>query len=138
VLAADFNDMADAVSGLVTEVKERESQLTNVMNSVDDGLVVLDRDFRVLAAKQRLLSEVWSAPGGAARPPVPRGARPRASVRRVQGQLPEHAVSRKRGVAARDVQVPSEDGEPGRVEEVHASPVFDENGKVAQVVEILA
>jgi two-component system NtrC family sensor kinase len=32
--------------------------------------------------------------------------------------------------------VPSRNGDPGRVEEVHASPVFDSDGNVCQVVEI--
>ncbi len=49
-LGRDFNDMANAVIDIFTEVKERESQLANVMNSVDDGLVVLNQDFRVVAA----------------------------------------------------------------------------------------
>lgn len=49
-LAIDFNNMANAVLELVSDVKQRESQLTNVMNSVDDGLVVLHQDFKIVAA----------------------------------------------------------------------------------------
>ena len=136
VLAADFNDMADAVSGLVTEVKERESQLTNVMNSVDDGLVVLDRDFRVLAANNAYCRRFGVHPealhGRRCQEVLDRA--PLCAVCRASCPSTQCLASGELQRAT--FQVPSEDGEPGRVEEVHASPVFDENGKVAQVVEI--
>jgi PAS domain S-box-containing protein len=135
-LAMDFNDMANAVLGLVTDVRERESQLANVMNSVDDGLVVLDPDFRIVAANHAFCRRFGSHPEA------------------LHGQRCQEALSGDlycevsatgcpsvRCLASGEVhratfQLPSRNGEPGRVEEVHASPVFDEDGKVFQVVEI--
>ena len=136
MLATDFNNMADAVSGLVTEVKARESQLTNVMNSVDDGLVVLDRDFRVLAANNAYCRRFGSHPealhGRRCQEVLDRS--PLCAVCRANCPSTQCLASGELQRAT--FQIPSEDGELGRVEEVHASPVFDENGKVAQVVEI--
>ena len=44
-----FNTMADSVVGLLTEVRQQRASLERVMNSVDDGMVVLDRDRTVVA-----------------------------------------------------------------------------------------
>jgi PAS domain-containing protein len=49
-VAAEFNNMAASVSRLINEVRDQEAQLRSVLNSVDDGLVVLDDDYRVVAA----------------------------------------------------------------------------------------
>lgn len=134
-LATDFNNMANAVLGLVSEVKERESQLADVMNSLDDGLVVLDQDFRVVAANHAFCRRF--------------GAHPEA----LHGRRCEEALNgglqcgggsgcpSARCLASGELQratfqFPSQDGEPSRVEEVHSSPVFDQEGKVFQIVEI--
>jgi PAS domain S-box-containing protein len=135
-LAMDFNNMADAVLGLVTEVKERESQLENVMNSVDDGLVVLDRDFRIVAANQAFCRRFGSHPEAL------RGRRCQEALDvAFQCEMCGTACPSARCLETGEVQratfqLSSSNGEPGRVEEVHTSPVFDQDGKVFQVVEI--
>ncbi len=135
-LSRDFNNMADAVSKLVTEVREQETRLASVMNSLDDGLVVLDRDSRIVASNRSFCRRLGSHPEGI------RGRRCREGVR---GSLPcctnGAECPAERCVATGEVQrgtfrVPTESGEVGRVEEVYASPVFDENGCVVQVVEL--
>jgi PAS domain S-box-containing protein len=50
-----FNRMADSVVGLLSQLEAQRAQLENVMNSVDDGLVVIDREHRVVAANQAFL-----------------------------------------------------------------------------------
>lgn len=47
-----FNRMADSVTGLLSEVEQQHAQLELVMNSVDDGMVVLDRDRNIVAANE--------------------------------------------------------------------------------------
>jgi PAS domain S-box-containing protein len=135
-LAMDFNNMANATLGLITEVKEREFQLANVMNSVDDGLVVLDPELRIVAANhafgrrfgthpealhgrrcQEALGDTLHCGVGCADCP---------SMRCLANGEVRHAT----------FQFSSQNGEPGRVEEVHSSPVFNEDGKVFQVVEV--
>jgi PAS domain S-box-containing protein len=135
-LATDFNNMADAVLGLVSEVKERESQLANVMNSVDDGLVVIDRDFRIVAANHAFCRRFGTHP---------EALHGRRCQEALDGALHCEACGAScpsmRCLASGEVQratfqLPPRNGEMGRVEEVHSSPVFDEDGTVCQVVEI--
>ncbi|MBI4518405.1 MAG: PAS domain-containing protein [Deltaproteobacteria bacterium] len=135
-LAMDFNDMANSVLGLVTEVQEREAQLANVMNSVDDGLVVLDQDFRIVAANHAFCRRFGSHPEAL------HGHRCQEALNTTRYcEVNDAGCPSVRCLATGEVhratfQLPSRNGEPGRVEEVHASPVFDQDGNVSQVVEI--
>jgi two-component system NtrC family sensor kinase len=135
-LATDFNNMADAMLNLVSEVKEREAQLTNVMNSVDDGLVVIDRAFRVVAANHAFCRRFGTHP---------EALHGRRCQEALDGALHCEACGAgcpsMRCLASGEVQratfqLPPRNGEIGRVEEVHSSPVFDDAGTVCQVVEI--
>lgn len=136
LLAVDFNDMANAMVGLVTEVKAREAQLANVMNSVDDGLVVLDRDFRVVAANHAFCRRSGSHPEAL------HGRRCQDALSSgVPCEMCHASCPTTSSFASGEVQrstfvIASPSGEPARVEEVHASPVFDQDGNVCQVVEI--
>lgn len=135
-LATDFNDMANAALGLLNEVKDRESQLANVMNSLDDGLVVLDRDFRVVAVNQAFCRRLG------AHPETLHGRHCQEAMGcnldcEVSGAGCPSVRCLANGEVQRETfQAPARNGDPGRVEEVHASPVFDQDGKVFQVVEI--
>ena len=135
-LASDFNNMANAVLALVTEVQQRESQLANVMNSVDDGLVVLDRDFRIVAANHAFCRRFNSHPEAL------HGRRcQEALAGALYCEAGEGACPSARCLATGEgqratFQIPARNGESPHVEEVHASPVFDEQGQVFQVVEI--
>jgi PAS domain S-box-containing protein len=135
-LAAEFNDMADATGQLLTEVKDRESQLANVMNSLDDGLVVLDPDFRVVAANQAFGRRIG------VHPEVLHGRNCQAAMGcRLECEAGGRGCPTARCLVSGEVQratfqLAPENGERSRVEEVHASPVFDQDGNVTQVVEI--
>lgn len=135
-LAADFNNMASAVSDLVTEVKTQEAQLTNVMNSVDDGLVVLDEHLRIVAANHAFCRRVGSHPeslhGRRCQEALTAALHCDASC----AGCPTERCLASGEVCRATFSFPPSNGEPGRVEEVHSSPVFDEDGKVCQVVEI--
>ena len=54
-LAREFNTMADSVTGLVGEVRHQRERLETVINSIDDGIVVLDAERRVIAANDAFL-----------------------------------------------------------------------------------
>lgn len=135
-LAEDFNLMADSVSRLVGAVRAQEAQLVGVMNGLDDGLVVLDRDLRVIASNQSFCRKV--------------GRHPEVLQGRQCGDRSELALPccdsgtecpARRCLDTGEVQravfkIGSDGGEPGIVQEVHASPVYDESGRVVQVVEL--
>ncbi|MDE3198102.1 MAG: HAMP domain-containing protein, partial [Acidobacteriota bacterium] len=49
-MAREFNTMADSVTGLVGEVRTQRERLETIINSIDDGIVVLDSHRSVIAA----------------------------------------------------------------------------------------
>lgn len=57
-LAREFNTMADSVTGLVGEVRTQRERLETVINSIDDGIVVLDPQRNILAANDAFLRRV--------------------------------------------------------------------------------
>jgi len=135
-LAAEFNEMADATLHLLTEVKERESQLANVMNSLDDGLVVLDPNFRVVAANQAFCRRVG------VHPEALHGRECQDAMGcRLECEVGGRGCPTARCLVSGEVQratfqLAPENGEHSRVEEVYASPVFNQEGQVTEVVEI--
>lgn len=54
-LAREFNVMADSVTGLLGEVRTQRERLETVLNSIDDGIVVLDGQRTVIAANEAFL-----------------------------------------------------------------------------------
>jgi len=59
-LAREFNVMADSVSSLVGQVQSERERLETVINSIGDGIVVLDANRRVVAANQAFLARTGS------------------------------------------------------------------------------
>lgn len=130
-LAREFNAMADSVTGLVGEVRRQRERLETVINSIDDGIVVLDTKRNIVAANSAFLERV------------------RRSRKEVLGCSCTHFAAGICGVAdcptvacigsgERQVRLCERHEPDGEVrwEEVHASPVRDQSGEVAQVVEV--
>lgn len=134
-LAQDFNNMADATSSLIDDVKGREQQLAGVLNSLDDGLIVLDRNFQVVAANRSIASRLCSYPE------TLRGRNCRDAIGHSLPCGVDDTCPTARCLATGRLQratfgfVSATNGK-GRVHEVYASPVFDDDGSVAQVVEV--
>ena len=57
-LGREFNVMADSVAGLVGEVNAQRERLETVINSIDDGIVVLDPDRKIIAANDAFLRRI--------------------------------------------------------------------------------
>jgi PAS domain S-box-containing protein len=134
-LATDFNNMADAASSLIGEVKAREQQMSGVLNSLDDGLLVLDRDFRVVAANRSISRRLC------AYPETLRGRNCRDATGHELPCRNDQDCPTARCLSTGELQraiynVGSSVGAGGRVQEVYASPVFSDDGTVAQVVEV--
>lgn len=133
-LAQDLNDMADAGVRLLGEVRGREHQLREVINSLDDGLLVLDRKFTILAANQSFCRRLGCQP---------EALRGRRCCEAIGKAFPCHTsesgCTASRCLARREVTravLRRDDSEESCVYEVYASPVYDDDGHVAQVVEI--
>lgn len=55
-LAREFNVMADSVTGLLGQVRSQRERLETVINSIDDGIVVLDASRTVIAANDAFIA----------------------------------------------------------------------------------
>jgi two-component system sensor histidine kinase AtoS len=131
-LAHEFNTMADSMTGLVGEVSGQRERLETVINSIDDGIVVLDAQRRIVAANDAFLG---------------RSGQDRSLV------LGCTCTDSSRGVCSGACDCPTlaclDTGEHQvliferrttdggvRWEEVHASPVRGASGELVQVVEV--
>jgi PAS domain S-box-containing protein len=117
-MAREFNSMADAVTQFAAELTEQRERLENVINSVDDGVVVVDPELRVLAANGAFLSRARSSRAELV------GAGCFHTVR--HACVPESCAARRCfATGERQTAVLSRVDETGatRVEELHASPM---------------
>jgi two-component system, NtrC family, sensor kinase len=129
-MARAFNAMADSVMRMAGELKDQRELLEMVINSVDDGIAVLDRRYRVLAANEAFLSRL--------------GCQSREvngeNCRRLLGAICDSKRCPADGcfrTGERQQSVLTRIGADGttRVEELHASPIRGANEVVA-VVEV--
>jgi PAS domain S-box-containing protein len=136
-LGTEFNAMADSVTDLLAQLRRQRTQLENVMSSVDDGLLVVDRSFSVVAANKALAgrlgvdretllyrrcAEIWNEPCACA-----------------QGRGHEDCPARlcfATGQLHKGVRTMRDASGAVREEEVFASPILGGDGEVEQVVEV--
>lgn len=130
-LAEEFNSMADAMGGLVDEVRKQRERLEVVMNSIDDGIVVLDPSRRIIAANDSFLRRAGSSRvdvlGCSCGHTNPMSC--------TSDQCPTLACLES---GERQVRICQRQTPDGRAvcEEVHASPVRSASGALLQVVEV--
>jgi len=138
-LAVDFNAMAESLEQLLSQLRFQQRQLENIMNSVDDGLLVLDRERNIVAVNDsfarrfridgtRLLEKSCCTIPGM---PEECGSESGGEIR----DCPAMQCFEKAKDQWAMRRISKEDGGE-RIEEVRVSPVFDENGEVHQVVEV--
>jgi PAS domain S-box-containing protein len=130
-LGQEFNAMADSVTGLLSDVRRQREQLETVINSVDDGIVVLDVDRKVIAANDAFLRRTGRPReellGSSCRDPATgtcgTGVCPTlACLEMGEGQV---RICERRGQGGETIW-----------EEVHASPIRRASGGIVQVVEV--
>jgi PAS domain S-box-containing protein len=130
-LAREFNTMADSMTGLLGEVRHQRERLETVINSIDDGIVVLDARRNILAANEAFLArtghvreEVMGCTCGDVAPGACNTE-----------DCPTLACLDS---GRRQVRICQRRDEKGGIvwEEVHASPIRGPNGRVSQVVEV--
>ncbi len=130
-LAREFNTMADSVTGLVTEVRDQRERLETVINSIDDGIVVLDAQRNVIAANDAFLHRAARNRGEV----VGCGCREIAIDMCRPADCPTIACLR---TGERQKRICERRSADGRIawEEVHASPIRGPAGALVQVVEV--
>ncbi|MEI6668828.1 MAG: ATP-binding protein [Acidobacteriota bacterium] len=130
-LAREFNTMADSVTGLVDEVGSQRERLETIINSIDDGIAVLDAKRQVIAANDAFLQRTGRGRDqvlGLCCRDVTEGMCDATDCPTVgcleSGERQVHITERRRidGTAV--------------TEEVHTSPIRDSTGAVVHVVEV--
>jgi PAS domain S-box-containing protein len=129
-LAQEFNTMADSMTTLVTDVRDQRERLETVINSIDDGIVVLDETRQVLAANDAFLNRTGCGRSDV----VGCGCREIAAGMCMSAECPTLACLRS---GERQVRICERVGTSGEIvwEEVHASPVRGPSGRM-RVVEV--
>lgn len=131
-LAREFNTMADSVTGLVSEVGDQRERLERIINSIDDGIVVLDSERRVIAANDAFLERTGrdrrDVLGCCCTDGIPPGM---CTV----ADCPTLACLAS---GQRQVRICERRTADGTIawEEVHTSPIRDPAGTMVQVVEV--
>jgi PAS domain S-box-containing protein len=130
-LGREFNAMADAMGGLVGQVRSERERLETVINSIDDGIVVLDSTRRVVAANDAFLART----GGARAQLVGCSCQGACAGGCSVGGCPTVACLDSGQRQVRIVERRRPDGSTAW-EEVHASPVAGGHGSPSLVVEV--
>lgn len=130
-LAREFNVMADSVSGLVGQVRDERERLETVINSIDDGIVVLDQDRRIVAANTAFLRRTGSVREALVGCSCPRDGATGCTM----ANCPAADCLRS---GRRQVRICERRNPDGSVawEEVHASPIAGLPGGTVHVVEV--
>jgi PAS domain S-box-containing protein len=134
-LAQDLNSMADATCSLIDSLKQREEQMSGVLNSLDDGLIVLDRSFRVVAANRSIARRLCSYPE-ALQGHKCRDATGHSLPCDRDTECPTARCLHTGQVQRAVYHLPDSGTGDGQVHEVYASPIYSQDGSVAQVVEV--
>lgn len=134
-----FNEMAESVGSLLKQLEEHRASLEKVMNSVDDGMVVLDRQRRIIAANdafvRRFELEEQDVVGRVCCDVRSEGGLACTHQGDAAGQCPTVACFNTGTVQVTQHQRTSGDGET-RLEEVVASMVQTAEDDIALVVEV--
>jgi PAS domain S-box-containing protein len=129
-LASEFNAMADSMTRLVSDVRQQREQLETVLNGIDDGIVVLDRERKIVAAndaflrrsgvtRDRVLGTACKETTGTC------GSADCPTLACLASGEPQVRICERRG-----------DGGETVWEEVHASPIRRASGEIGHVVEV--
>ena len=130
-LAREFNAMANSITGLLGDVRNERERLETVINSIDDGIVVLNPRREVIAANDAFLQrtsnsreQVLNACCHELAPGVCNLA-----------DCPTVACLRS---GSRQVRICERQPKNGSMawEEIHASPILDSKGELIYVVEV--
>ncbi len=130
-LATEFNAMADSVTGLAQELRDQRERLETIINSIDDGIAVLDGRRRVIAANDAFLRRLGRTRDDVVGCSCGHGGPGLCGVDGCPTQACLETGERQVRVCERRAP----DGSV-RWEEVHTSPLRDAGGAVPCVVEV--
>jgi len=130
-LGREFNMMADSMSRLVGEVNSQRDRLETVINSIDDGIVVLDLNRKIIAANDAYLRRT-----GRQRDQVLGSCCFQLGI--ASCSVPDCPTLAFLKSGVQQVRICEHRADNGKItwEEIHVSPILDANGNTTHVVEV--
>ncbi|RPI24041.1 MAG: PAS domain S-box protein, partial [Acidobacteria bacterium] len=134
-LAFSFNVMTASLNESVKEIERHKNYLENVINSIEDEIVVVDRELRVVTANQSYLRNAGYPKERAAGQPCCIAHEGWACDLGVQAKCPARSTFRSGSVEKCLHRFADGDG-PDRYIEIYSYPLFDGQGSVFQAIEV--
>ena len=130
-LGREFNMMADSMAGLVDEVSAQRERLETVINSIDDGIVVLDPQRKIMAANDAYLRRT-----GRSRDQVLGCHCYQLGINSCN--VPDCPTLAYLKSGTQHVRICEHRSDTGKAtwEEIHVSPIVDADGHTTHVVEV--
>jgi PAS domain S-box-containing protein len=136
-LAQHFNRMTSSLKASMEQIEQQKRYLEKLINSIDDGVLVIDREFRIVMANHSYLSRFGNKFDDVAG----------KKCFTISHKFPEHCEEFAFDCPAKQTfelghmnkTTHCIDVEKGKKEfrEIYASPVWDGGGQVSQVVEVI-
>ncbi len=136
ILANSINQMSSSILEAIHKIREHRDYLQNIINSIKDGMIVVDRDFKIVLANEAFLDFVDKKAEE-----VIGLACYRALGKDICGNLHggtecPSAIAFAKGSFAR-VTHSFQDEQGCKILEISASPLVDEKGEITQSIEII-
>ena len=131
-LTREFNAVVESAATAVEEVGRQQRRLESILSSIDDGVVVLDRNLQVVTANDAFLRRMVPGFGS------PHGRHCTAALGgacHAAGGCPALASFQSADRHTAVITRAGPDGTP-RVEEIRTSPMSGDDGAVGYVVEV--
>jgi PAS domain S-box-containing protein len=135
-LAASCNDVIQTLQESKKESEERKNYLTHLINSIEDEIIVVDRQYRVVMVNNAAVASRNILPEKAIGMPCYRVSHPGSANECLEDSCP---AKKTFATGKLSKTLHSHYGEDGEIiyMEIHSWPLFDEDGEVIQVIEVL-
>ncbi|MBI4595267.1 MAG: PAS domain-containing protein [Candidatus Tectomicrobia bacterium] len=135
-LGGHFNRMTENLEESMERIKEHKEYLENILNSVDDGLVVVDREYRIVLANTAFLAKFNLNREQSMGSCCQDGALGELSLcTQLNVRCPMRETFRTGGTHKTTLSFNGKQGKESCVE-IYSSPIFDERGQPVQGVEV--
>ncbi|MFC1718669.1 PAS domain-containing sensor histidine kinase [Candidatus Poribacteria bacterium] len=135
-LAASCNDVIQTLEESTKENEERKNYLTHLINSIEDEIIVIDREYRVVMVNNAAVASRNILVEEAIGMPCYRVSHPGSANECLDDSCP---AKKTFDTGKLSKVLHSHYGEDGKARymEIHSWPLLDEAGEVIQVIEVL-
>ncbi len=136
LLASSINQMSQKIAESMHKIKEQRDYLQSVIDNVQDGLIVVDKDFKVMLVNQIFLQFIGKSADTVLGLPCNQSLGNDVCCHVQHNEQCPSAKVFADGKFAHSVHS-YHDGHDHRTLEISASPLFNEDGEIIQSIEII-